>query len=172
MSRQRARVAVLWAALALALGIGIGLLAFITSIEDSYRARGEAVGGLSDVQVEAVGGSSLPAGLADRLERIGGTRYAIPMAQQRVTLEAGTRDVVATAIGVDRSARRLRSAVQRDLEVPSGSLREAGPGADRQRSPASWRGRAGATGCGSSPTGARRGRGSRGWSTSTRRSRT
>jgi putative ABC transport system permease protein len=119
MRRQRARVAVLWAALALALGIGIGLLAFTTSIEGSYRERGEAIGGVSDVQVEAVGTSSLPAGLAKRLERIGGTRYAIPMAQQRVSLEANGERIVATAIGVDRSARRLRGAVQRDLGVPA-----------------------------------------------------
>jgi putative ABC transport system permease protein len=126
MGRQRARVAVLWAALALALGIGVGLLAFITSIEDSYRQRGEAVGGVSDVQVEAIGSSSLPAGLAKRLDRIDGTRYAIPTTQQRVTLEAGKEDVVATAIGVDRSARRLRSAVQEDLRVPGG--RSAKPG--------------------------------------------
>jgi hypothetical protein len=115
MRRQRARAAVLWGALALALGIGVGLLAFLTSIEDSYRERGEAIGGVSDVQIEAVGGSSLGAGLAKRVERIGGTRYAIPTTQQRVTLAAGGKRVVATAIGVDRSARRLRSAVQRDL---------------------------------------------------------
>jgi len=126
MRRQRARAVVLWAALALALGIGVGLLAFMTSIEDSYRQRGEAVGGVSDVQVEAIGASSLPARLAKRLDRIGGTRYAIPMTQQRVTLEAGAEDVVATAIGVDRSAKRLRSAVQRDLKLPGG--RSAKPG--------------------------------------------
>jgi len=126
MRRQRARAAVLWAALALALGIGVGLLAFLTSIEDSYRARGEAVGGISDVQVEAIGASSLPAGLAKRLDRIGGTAYAIPLTQQRVTLESGSQDVVATAIGVDRSARRLRSAVQSDLKLPGG--RSAKPG--------------------------------------------
>lgn len=126
MRRQRARAAVLWGALALALGIGVGLLAFLTSIEDSYRERGEAIGGVSDVQIEAVGDSSLGAGLAQRVERIGGTRYAIPTTQQRVTLEAGGERVVATAIGVDRSARRLRSAVQRDLKLPSG--RGAKPG--------------------------------------------
>ncbi len=126
MGRQRMRAAVLWAALALALGIGVGLLAFMTSIEDSYRQRGEAIGGVSDAQVEAIGASSLPAGLAKRLDRIGGTRYAIPMTQQRVALEAGKEDVVATAIGVDRSARRLRSAVQRDLRLPGG--RSAKPG--------------------------------------------
>ncbi len=126
MGRQKARAAVLWAALALALGIGVGLLAFLTSIEDSYRERGEAVGGVSDIQVEAIGGSTLGAGLAGRLEGIGGTRYAIPMTQQRVTLEAGGKRIVATAIGVDRSARRLRSAVQRDLELPGS--RSAKPG--------------------------------------------
>jgi putative ABC transport system permease protein len=126
MRRQRARVAVLWAALALALGIGIGLLAFTTSIEDSFRERGEAIGGVSDAQVEAVGTSSLPAGLAGRLKRIEGTRYAIPMTQQRVVLEAGGEQLVATAIGVDRSARRLRGAVQRDLGVAAN--RSAQPG--------------------------------------------
>ncbi|MGH2974841.1 MAG: ABC transporter permease, partial [Solirubrobacterales bacterium] len=115
MKRQRARVAVLWTALTLALGIGIGLLAFMTSIEDSYRERGRAISGVSDAQVEAVGVSSLPADLAQRLERLGGTRYAIPMAQQRVVLEAGREQAVATAIGVDRSARRLGGALQSDF---------------------------------------------------------
>jgi ABC-type lipoprotein release transport system permease subunit len=125
MSRQRARAVVLWAALALALGIGVGLLAFMTSIEDSFRERGEAVGGISDLQVEAVSGSSLPAGLPQRLRRTG-IRYAVPMTQQRVSLEAGRRDVVATAIGIDRSARKLRSAVQRDLKVPAGRKERPG----------------------------------------------
>lgn len=124
MSRQRARVLILWGALAVALGIGVGLLAFIASIEDSFRERGEAVGGVSDIQVKAVEGSSLPPRLAGRLGRIGGTRYAVPMAQQRVTLVSGDEDAVATAIGIDRSARRLRSAVQRELRVEaSGSAK-------------------------------------------------
>jgi putative ABC transport system permease protein len=126
MRRQRARAVVLWAALALALGIGVGLLSFMTSIEDSYRARGEAIGGVSDVQVEAIGGASLPAGLAGRLDRIAGARYAIPTTQQRVAVAANGERTVATAIGVDRSARRLRSAVQRDLKLPAG--RSAKPG--------------------------------------------
>lgn len=126
VKRQRARAFVLWAALTLALGIGVGLLAFVTSIEDSFRERGRAVGGVSDVQVEAIGTSSLEAGLARRLERIGGTRYAIPVAQQRVVLEAGRERLVATAIGVDRSARRLRSAVQSDLRVPTGGSSKPG----------------------------------------------
>ncbi|HWO17026.1 MAG TPA: FtsX-like permease family protein, partial [Solirubrobacterales bacterium] len=124
MKRQRTRVAVLWGALALALGIGIGLLAFTTSIEDSFRERGRAVGGVSDFQVKAVGASSLPTGLTGQLERVEGTGYAIPMTQQRVALDAGTERIVATAIGVDRSARRLRGAVQRDLGFrASGSAR-------------------------------------------------
>ena len=126
MSRQRARVAVLWAALVLALGIGIGLLTFLSSIEDSYRARGHAIGGLSDAQVQAVAGSSLAPGVAGRLDRVAGTRYAVPMTQQRVTLEAGKRVAVASAIGVDRSARKLRSAVQRELKVPSGRAASRG----------------------------------------------
>ena len=126
VKRQRARAFVLWAALTLALGIGVGLLAFVTSIEDSFRERGRAVGGVSDIQVEAIGPSSLQAGLAGRLEKIEGTRYAIPMAQQRVVLEAGPERIVATAIGVDRSARRLRSAVQSDLRVPTGGSNKPG----------------------------------------------
>jgi putative ABC transport system permease protein len=117
MGRQRTRVAILWAALVVALGIGIGLLAFVTSIEDSFHERGEAVGGISDVKVEAVPGSSLPAGLAGRLDELPGSRYAVPMTQQRVTLEAGRASVVATAIGIDRSAKRLRSVLERDLKV-------------------------------------------------------
>jgi putative ABC transport system permease protein len=126
MRRQRARALVLWAALALALGIGIGLLAFMTSIEDSFRERGEAVGGVSDFQLEAIGGSSLEAGLAGRLDRLAGTRYAIPLTQQRVALEAGGERTVATAIGVDRSARRMRGAVQEDLELPAGGSAKRG----------------------------------------------
>ncbi len=117
MRRQRARAVVLWAALVLALGIGIGLLAFATSIEDSFQRRGEAVAGVSDVQVEAVWGSSLPAGLAARLGRLPGTRYAVPLAQQRVAVQAGGERAVATAIGVDRSARRLGGAVQREFRA-------------------------------------------------------
>ncbi|HEY8082482.1 MAG TPA: FtsX-like permease family protein [Solirubrobacterales bacterium] len=126
MRRQRARAVVLWAALALSIGIGIGLLAFVTSIEDSFRERGEAVGGVSDVQVEAIGSSSLEAGLAERLEDISGTRYAIPMTQQRITMERKQELIVATAIGVDRSARRLGSAVQRDLGVRGNDDRKPG----------------------------------------------
>lgn len=127
MGRQRARALVLWVALSVALGIGIGLLAFVTSIEDSFRERGRAVGGISDVQVEAVTqSSSLPAGLAGRLARIAGTRYAVPTAQQRVALEFGGSETVATAIGIDRSARRLRSAVQRELGVESGDSTRRG----------------------------------------------
>ena len=126
MGRHRARVAILVAALSLALGIGIGLLGFLTSIEDSYKARGEAVGGVSDFQVESVSlTSSLPPRLASRLARLRGTRFAVPLAQQRVTLAAGGRTAVATAIGIDRSARRLRSAVQRELDLK-------GAGAGRQ----------------------------------------
>jgi putative ABC transport system permease protein len=117
MGRQRARVAILWGALVVALAIGIGLLAFVTSIEDSFRARGEAVGGISDIKVEAVTQSSLPAGLAGRLSGLPGSRYAVPMTQQRVTLEAGKASVVATAVGIDRSAKRLRSVLEQDLKV-------------------------------------------------------
>ncbi|MEX2107938.1 MAG: FtsX-like permease family protein [Solirubrobacterales bacterium] len=126
MKRQRARALVLWAALALSIGIGVGLLAFLTSIEDSFRERGEAVGGISDVEVEAIGSSSLDPGLAKRLEKVPGTRYAIPMAQQRVTMESKDELIVATALGVDRSARRLGSAVQRDLGVRTGRNQKPG----------------------------------------------
>jgi len=126
MRHQRARVAILWAALALALGIGIGLLAFTTSIEDSFGERGRAVGGVSDVQVQAVGASSLPADLVERLQGLGGTRYAIPLTQQRIALQARGERTVATAIGVDRSARRLRGAVQRDLGVRGNRPQRAG----------------------------------------------
>jgi ABC-type lipoprotein release transport system permease subunit len=124
MARQRARVLVLWGALVVALGIGVGLLGFVTSIEDSYRERGQAVGGISDIQVKAIDRSSLPPRLAGRLGRLPGTRYAVPMTQQRVELVRGDEAVVATGIGIDRSARRLRSAVQRELRVEtSGSAK-------------------------------------------------
>ena len=69
MARQRARVLVLWGALVVALGIGVGLLGFVTSIEDSYRERGQAVGGISDIQVKAIDRSSLPPRLADLFDR-------------------------------------------------------------------------------------------------------
>ena len=55
-----------------------------------------------------------------------GTRYAIPMTQQRVALDAGREQIVATAIGVDRSARRLRGAVQRDLGFRAGGSAKPG----------------------------------------------
>jgi len=125
MARHRARVAILLAALSVALGIGIGLLAFVTSIEDSFRERGRAVGGLSDLQVESVSlTGSLPPRLAARLGRLPGTRYAVPVAQQRVALDARGESAVATAIGIDRSARRMRSDVQRELDLGTG---EAAP---------------------------------------------
>ena len=103
--------------------IGVGLLAFTTSIEDSFRERGEAVGGVSDVQVEAVGASSLPPACAERLERIDGHALRGPdgPAAGHPAKPAGEQ-VVATAIGVDRSARRLRSAVQRDLGCRASAL--------------------------------------------------
>ncbi len=124
MARHRARVAILLAALSVALGIGIGLLAFVTSIEDSFRARGAAVGGVSDLQVEALTPtSSLPPRLAARLQRVPGTRHAVPLAQQRVTLSSGRDSAVATAIGIDRSARHLRSDVQRELGLEAEGAR-------------------------------------------------
>jgi putative ABC transport system permease protein len=124
MARHRARVAILLVALSVALGIGIGLLAFVTSIEDSFRERGRAVGGVSDLQVESLTPtSSLPPRLAARLARVAGTRYAVPLAQQRVALSSGRDSAVATAIGIDRSARHLRSDVQRELDLKAGGAR-------------------------------------------------
>ena len=132
IGRQRTRAAILWGALVVALAIGVGLLAFVNSIEDSYRARGEAVGGVSDVKVEAVPGSSLPSRLAARLRRLPGSRYAVPMTQQRVTLEAGRASAVATAIGIDRSAKRLRSVLERDLKVRRTAAEDPGLSLSRE----------------------------------------
>ncbi|MEX0745835.1 MAG: FtsX-like permease family protein [Phycisphaeraceae bacterium] len=124
IGRQRARTLLLWLALVLGLGVIVGLFSFVSSIDDSFERRGRAISGVSDARVEAVAQSSLGSRLADRLERVRGTRYAVPVTQQRVTIRSRRASVAATAFGIDREARRLRSAMQRELGVKVGGRTE------------------------------------------------
>ncbi|KKL73561.1 hypothetical protein LCGC14_2073660, partial [marine sediment metagenome] len=117
VARQRSRTFMVWVALVAALGVVVGLLSFVASINDSFERRGKAVRGVADVQVQAVAQSSLGSGLARRLERVRGTRFAVPVTQQRATLRSREHSVVVTAYGIDRRARRLRSTMQRELSV-------------------------------------------------------
>ena len=143
VKRQRARAFVLWAALTLALGIGVGLLAFVTSIEDSFRERGRAVGGVSDVQVEAIGASSLrggagPAAGADRGDAV---RDPDRPAAGRPRSGQG-----AAGRHGDRRRPLGAAAAQRRAERPQGPdrrLEQAGAGAADRRWPASSRVRRG-----------------------------
>ena len=128
LARQRARTLVLWLALTVGLAVVVGLLSFVRSVEDSFAEHGRAIAGVADVRVEAVAQTSLPAGLAARLERLPGTRAAVAVAQQRVALRAGDRSVAVTAFGIDRRARLLRSALERDLRPPPERRRDARPG--------------------------------------------
>ncbi len=117
IGRQRARTLLLWLALVLGLGVIVGLFSFVSSIDDSFEQRGRAISGVSDARVEAVAQSSLGRHLADRLGRVRGTRYAVPVTQQRVTIKSRWTSAPATAFGIDREARHLRSAMQRELRV-------------------------------------------------------
>jgi putative ABC transport system permease protein len=118
LARQRGRTLALWLALTVGLAVVVGLLSFVRSVEDSFADHRRAIGGVADLRVEAVAQTSLPAGLAARLERLPGTRAAVAIAQQRVALEAGGERVAVTAFGIDRRARLLRSALDEELRPP------------------------------------------------------
>ncbi len=118
MAGHGLRSFMVWLALASALAVIIGVISFIQSIDDSFRARGTAVRGIADLQVQAVERSTLPSGLAADLEDLRGTRYAVALDEQRIAIKSAKQtSVTATAFGIDRRARRLRSDLQRQLNV-------------------------------------------------------
>lgn len=118
MTSHVLRTAIVWLALAAALGVVIGVFSFTRSIDDSHRARGQAIRGVAQVQVEAVGQSVLPKTLAGELEDLPGTRHAVAVDELRVGISSKHRvSHVATAFGIDRRARLLKSALQKELDV-------------------------------------------------------
>ena len=152
-------------------GIGVGLLAFMTSIEDSYRDRGEAVGGVSDVQVEAVGASSLPAGLAGRLDRIGGTRTRSRWPSSGSRWKPARSEWSPPRSGSTARPGACAARCSATSKLPAG--RSAKPGlALSERPGRRARRAAGRKGAALRLPARRRACGSPAWSTSTRRSRT
>ncbi len=118
MTSHVLRTAIVWLALGAALGVVIGVFSFTRSIDDSHRARGKAIRGVAQVQVEAVGQSVLPKSLAGDLENVPGTRHAVAVDELRVGISSKrTPSHVATAFGIDRRARLLKSELQKELDV-------------------------------------------------------
>lgn len=118
MAAHILRTLIVWTALVAALAVVIGIFSYIGSIDDSYRARGDAVRGVADLQVRAIANTSFSNSLADRLERVRGTKLVVPIDEQRIAINSKDRvATVATAFGIDNSARRLRSDLQRELNV-------------------------------------------------------
>jgi putative ABC transport system permease protein len=118
MSAHMLRTAIVWAALAAALAVVIGIFSFTTSIDDSYRARGDAVRGVADLQVRAVANSTFSNDLVGKLEDVRGTRHVVPVDEQRIAINSKkTVATVASAFGIDNSAKKLRSDLQRELNV-------------------------------------------------------
>lgn len=126
LAGQGMRSAVVLVAVAGALGVIIGLFAFVSSIDDSFRERGEAVQGVADAQVQAVAHTNLPKDLWRRLERVKGTDHAIALSEQRIQVVSKKRSVPATAYGIDRRARLLKSAMERELKVKTPKNAENG----------------------------------------------
>ncbi len=118
MGGHKLRTFMVWLSLASALAVIIGVVSFVQSIDDSFKARGAAVRGVADLQVQAVERSTFSPDLAGDLEKVRGTRYAIAIDELRIAIKSAKRQsVVATAYGIDRRARRLRSSLQRQLNV-------------------------------------------------------
>ena len=118
MSSHVLRTAIVWLALAASLAVIIGVLSFSRSINESHRARGEAVRGVADLQIQAVGNSTFKPGLAREIEDVRGTKYAVAIDELRIAIRSKQSvSQVATAFGIDNRARKLRSALQRELNV-------------------------------------------------------
>lgn len=118
MQAHLLRTIVVWAALVAALAVVIGIFSFTRSIDDSFRARGAAVSGVADLQIRAVANSSFSNNLAKKLIKVRGTRHVVPIDEQRIAINSEHRTTtVATAFGIDNSARKLRSDLQRELNV-------------------------------------------------------
>jgi putative ABC transport system permease protein len=118
MAGHGLRSFMVWLALASALAVIIGVVSFVRSIDDSFKARGEAVRGIADLQVQAVDRATLPKDLAADLEKLKGTKYAVAIDEQRISIKSRKQPAVtATAFGIDRRARKLQSDLQRELDV-------------------------------------------------------
>jgi putative ABC transport system permease protein len=127
MSAHLMRTGIVWLALGASLAVIIGVFSFSRSIDDSYKARGEAVRGVADLQVQAVGNSVLPKGLAADIEDVRGTKYAVGIDEVRVAVHSRKRTShVATAFGIDNRAKKLQSALQRELNVKTPKNPESG----------------------------------------------
>lgn len=112
------RSLIVWGALAAALAVVIGIFTFTRSIDDSFQARGTAVGGVSDLQVRAVANGHFKNSLVRDLRKVRGTRLVVAVDEQRIAINSKKRTAtVASAFGIDNSARKLRSALQRELNV-------------------------------------------------------
>lgn len=122
MTSHILRTFMVWLALASALAVIIGVVSFITSIDESFKARGQAVRGIADLRVQAVDRSTFAPSLAGDLEDVKGTDYAVAVDEQRIAIKSHNQaSVTATAYGIDRRARKLRSALQRELDVKTPS---------------------------------------------------
>jgi putative ABC transport system permease protein len=118
MAAHSLRTLVVFTALASALAVVIGIYSFTGSVDDSFKARGEAVGGVSDMQVRAVSNSNFDNDLTRELRELEGTRLVVPIVEQRVAIRSPKKiSTVATAFGIDNSARKLKSDLQRELNV-------------------------------------------------------
>ncbi|MBJ7347314.1 MAG: FtsX-like permease family protein [Thermoleophilaceae bacterium] len=118
MTGQVARTALVWLALVAALAVTIGVVSFIRSVDNSFQARGSAVRGVASVQVQAVAPSTFSSSLAHKVEKVKGTRYAVALDEQRIAISSQhSKTTVATAFGIDKRARLLRSDLQRQLNV-------------------------------------------------------
>lgn len=112
------RTLVVFVALASALAVVIGIYSFTGSVDDSFKARGAAVGGVSDLQVRAISNSNFKNSLTRRIARVEGTRHVVPIDEQRIAIRSKQKvSTVASAFGIDNSARKLKSDLQRELNV-------------------------------------------------------
>lgn len=118
MSSHVLRSAIVWAALAAALAVVIGVFSFTRSIDDSFKARGDAVRGVADLQIQAVGNTSFSDDLAGELEDVRGAKYVVPIDEQRIAIRSKKAVArTATAFGIDNDAKKLQSDLQRELNV-------------------------------------------------------
>lgn len=118
MSSHALRSVIVWLSLAAALAVIIGVFAFTGSIDASHRARGEAIRGVADLQVQAVGNTSFKRSLASKLEDVRGTKLVVGIDEQRIAIHSKhATAVTASAFGIDRNARKLESDLQRELNV-------------------------------------------------------
>jgi putative ABC transport system permease protein len=127
MSAHVLRSGIVWLALAASLAVIIGVFAFSRSIDDSHRARGEAIRGVADLQIQAVGNSVFDKDLAKEVEDVRGTKYAIAIDELRIAINSKKQtSQVATAFGIDNRAKKLRSALQREMNVKTPKNPESG----------------------------------------------